>query len=786
MALARWTDTQILNQLISGAKWSGSVITYAFPTSTAGIYTGNGEGGGFTAFNATQQYSAELALTLWDDLIAPDFQAVAGGSNFTHSNIEFGMSTTGVGYAHAYFPSAGSVWFNSKYGSAYGTNNLVSPTIGQHGFITYMHEIGHALGLEHMGDYNGSDTSGPSSYQDSTVYSIMSYYGPSWGSGTANGEGLVAWADWIGADGKRYSPQTPMVNDIMAIQQVYGVETTTRTGATVYGFNSNIGGDLASIYNFAVNKNPILTIFDSGGIDTLDLSGWSTASTIDLAPGAYSSGNSMTFNIAIAHTADIENAIGGAGADRITGNGLDNRLTGGAGQDILYGLGGSDILDGGTGNDWIDGGDGFDFVLFNAAWDALTIIYDSETMTFTISGSGVGTDTIVNVEAFTDANDITRSFFDLTGVEDAGGEPLPKASITANSATVVEGSAGTDAPQTVRFTISLDASSTELESIAWGLVASSSATASDFVGPVSGVVTFEAGQTEAVVTLLIAGDTQREGNEEFSLLLSDPSSGLQLGTSTATTTILDDDGALIRGSNRGNTLNGTAGNDDIFGLGGSDRIFGRDGDDYIDGGSGRDRMYGGEGDDTFIVNGSRDRVYENANEGTDTVRTTLSRFKLGSNIENLEFIGSSSTSFKGTGNGLDNTILGGGGSDFLDGSAGADTLWGGGGRDNFVFTSALSANNVDTIADFNATDDTIRLENAIFRGLGAKTGWLSADKFTIGVEASEASHRIIFDNATGALFYDADGTGESASIRFAVIDLDGLTGTLTAADFLVI
>jgi len=64
VALARWTDTQILNQLISGAKWSGSVITYAFPTSTAGIYTGNGEGGGFTAFNATQQYSAELALNL--------------------------------------------------------------------------------------------------------------------------------------------------------------------------------------------------------------------------------------------------------------------------------------------------------------------------------------------------------------------------------------------------------------------------------------------------------------------------------------------------------------------------------------------------------------------------------------------------------------------------------------------------------------------------------------------------------------------------------------------------
>lgn len=798
MALAQWTDTQVLNQLISGAQWSGSTITYAFPTTSAGIYTGGGEGGGFRAFNTTQKQAASLAITLWDDLISPDFQEIAGGSHYTQSNLEFGMSTTGVGYAHAYFPSVGSVWFNPNYTS--GTSNLVSPAVGQHGFLTYMHEIGHALGLEHMGEYNGSDTSGPSSYQDSTVYSIMSYYGPSWGTGSANGEGLVAWADWVGSDGKRYSPQTPMLNDIMAIQSIYGVETTTRTGNTVYGFNSNIGGDLASIYNFSINKNPILSIFDSGGIDTLDLSGWSTPSTINLAPGSYSSANSMTFNIGIARTADIENAIGGAGADRITGNALANTLIGGAGNDVLLGLGGDDTLNGGTGNDTIDGGAGFDYVIFDAVWDALTVAYDSATMTFTFSGTGIGTDRIVNVERFTDASDVTRNASDLMGTgegpgADTGGKPdtgaaeddtVAVASITANTTSVKEGNLGSAAPRTVTFAIRLDAASAEVETVTWSLGAGSKASASDFVGPVSGVVTFEAGETEATVTLRISGDRTRESHESFSVVLSDPSSGLDIGTGAAAATILNDDGYVIRGTSKANSLKGSGLGDKISGLGGDDRIYAKSGDDYIDGGSGRDRMYGGGGDDIYVVDNRYDRAYENSSAGTDTVYSKLTTYKLGANIENLKYTGSSTKSFTGTGNSLDNTIQGRSGNDYLDGGAGSDTLWGGAGRDSFIFRSALGPNNIDTIKDFNTADDTVRLENGVFSGLGSQTGRLSADMFAVGTAAGDANDRILFDDQTGALYYDPDGSGAAAAVQFAVLDLNRLSGTLSASDFLVI
>jgi serralysin len=79
----------------------------------------------------------------------------------------------------------------------------------------------------------------------------------------------------------------------------------------------------------------VLTLFDSGGNDTLDLSGWSDPSRIDLVPGAYSSGNEMTNNVAIAYSTTIENAIGGSGNDVIAGNDAANRLVGGAGDDQL-------------------------------------------------------------------------------------------------------------------------------------------------------------------------------------------------------------------------------------------------------------------------------------------------------------------------------------------------------------------------------------------------------------------------------------------------------------------
>lgn len=335
MALPSWTQQQILAQLDSGDHWSTPAILYRFPTRPAGVYAPGGEIDGFSPLNTTQQTFARLAFATWNDLIAKPISEVS-----QWSQIEVANTTTDIEFAHAYFPTESSVWFNANEAI------LQSPVVGEYGFETFIHEFGHALGLNHMGDYNGSGDWTPSCYEDSTVYTVMSYFGPDHEAG----EGQVAWGNWT-ANGTVYSPQTPMLNDILTIQRIYGANSTTRTSNTVYGFNSNITGSLNAIYDFTQNEHPILCLYDAGGTDTLDLSGWNTASMIDLGPGTFSSCNGMTNNLSIAYNCQIENLITGTGQDTLTGNAVANLLTAGQGDDALQGNGGNDILNGGIGTD---------------------------------------------------------------------------------------------------------------------------------------------------------------------------------------------------------------------------------------------------------------------------------------------------------------------------------------------------------------------------------------------------------------------------------------------------
>lgn len=367
MALPNWTEKQVIDQLVTPYRWYTPFISYSFPTTSSEI-SGSAQIPGFSPLNNTQKKYASLAVTLWDDLIAPGLYQTN-----SNSQIEFGLSNTGVDYALAYYPTEGSIWFNKNESS------LTAPIIGEHGFSSYIHEVGHAFGLNHMGDYDGAGNWTPSSYQDSTVYTVMSYFGPDWNKGN----NLVAWADWTGNDGKLYAPETPGINDILAIQKIYGAATDTRIGNTIYGFNSNITGALADIYNFSLNKNPIITIYDSGGIDTLDLSNWQGSSLIDLTPGSFSSGNSMTKNIGIAFSTIIENAAGGAGNDTINGNSANNKLQGN------------------SGNDSINGGNGLDTGVFSGKLNEYKITFNVANETFTISdtnSSRDGIDTLNSVE----------------------------------------------------------------------------------------------------------------------------------------------------------------------------------------------------------------------------------------------------------------------------------------------------------------------------------------------------------------------------------------------------
>ena len=232
-----------------------------------------------------------------------------------------------------------SDWITTDGGAYDGKTGIDS-----YGYQTYIHEIGHALGLGHQGPYNGSASYSTNAIyaNDTWQYSIMSYFSEQNYSGSSY----------------RYVV-TPQMADIYAVASIYGAATSTRTGDTVYGFNSNAG----AVFNFGnYTSAPALTIYDSGGNDTLDCSGYSAAQTIDLHPGAFSSVGGLVNNIGIALNAIIEKAIGGSGNDTLIANDAGCTLSGGGGNDTLIGGAGNDRLIGGTGVDNLTGGGGADYV----------------------------------------------------------------------------------------------------------------------------------------------------------------------------------------------------------------------------------------------------------------------------------------------------------------------------------------------------------------------------------------------------------------------------------------
>ena len=137
-----------------------------------------------------------------------------------------------------------------------------------------------------------------------------------------------------------------------------------------------------------------------------------------------------------------------------------------------------------------------------------------------------------------------------------------------------------------------------------------------------------------------------------------------------------------------------------------------------------------------------------------------------------------------TGGRGNDTLLGGAGNDVINGGLGSDALTGNAGTDFFVFNTALSAANVDSIVDFSVVDDTIRLENnGIFTILN--TGTLNAANFIANLDgiALDADDYVIYNQTTGDLLYDSDGSGAGTAVRFAVLNT-GLA--MTNLDFVVI
>jgi serralysin len=238
------------------------------------------------------------------------------------------------------------------------------------------------------------------------------------------------------------------------------------------------------------------------------------------------------------------------------------------------------------------------------------------------------------------------------------------------------------------------------------------------------------------------------------------------------------------GDSAANTLNGGVDDDVLIGLANADTLYGRNSADTLNGDGGNDVIYSGDGDDT--ANGGADGDLVDGGNGNDTLaggdgddevygRQNNDTLNGGAGADDVYGGDGDDVVFGGDG---DDLVDGSNGVDRLDGGAGADSLNGGAGADTFVFSTLLGGGNVDVITGFNVADDTIELAISVFGTIAA--GPLAANVFVIGAAAADADDRIIYDPATGALWYDADGDGGGAAVQFATL-ATGLA--LTSADF---
>jgi Ca2+-binding RTX toxin-like protein len=475
----------------------------------------------------------------------------------------------------------------------------------------------------------------------------------------------------------------------------------------------------------ATRNNNDLVLSLNGSADRLTVSLYFLAPPLEIEEVEFVDGT-------VWDQAVIENLMrpaitGTGGNDTLVGTSGNDRLLGLGGDDELTGLAGNDVLDGGTGADTMIGGTGSDDYRLDDAGDVVTELPNE------------GTDTVESSISYTLGANVENLALTGAAAINGTGNSLDNVLIGNRAANVLTGGLGNDlyevgAGDTVielpgegtdtvmskvsaslganleNLTIlggrSLTGTGNELDNVmsapgSISILAGGFGNDTYLVGPGDDRDTIVEMPGEGIDTVRASQSYRLPDNVERLELVdpllipvpgADPLQGLLLSGMNVT----DSYGNPLGPNGTGNALANT--------------LMGTNRNNVLDGGAGADTLVGGAGDDRYVVDNVDDLVIEEANEGTDSVLSTAVSYQLPAYVEDLTLSGTAPIS--GTGNALDNTIVGNEAANVLDGGAGNDWLQGFGGADTYRFSRGSGQ---DTVFDFSVVGevDTVQMASGV-------------------------------------------------------------------------